>query len=270
MTMIYRKLKNIANAILALWDMELSRKSTLPIYANEKYRYEIRFWRKTLRDYSAWYEGKLPILYGETSPKDSDKVTAFSTEFNAIVTWELTHQRKKYLQDLKLDASVFAGMKILDVGSGPHPSALAFTDCKVYSLDPLLPLYIEAGFPIHIYDDRQKFVFGFAEKIPFTDNYFDAVISVNAIDHVDDFTLAANEIKRVLKQDGLLRLHVHYHLKTKAEPIELNDDIVQKAFGGVKDFVKISESKNKRGSSVKDDNERYTVWSNFNPDAKHR
>lgn len=261
--MIYKRIKEIGKTLLAFCDLELSRKSTLPIYANEKYRSEIRFWKRTLKDYSAWYAGELSILYGEPPPKDSDKVTVFSNDFNPIVTWELAHQRKKYLEDLKLDAHVFAGMNILDVGSGPHPSALAFTNCQVYSLDPLLPLYMQAGFPIHIYEDRLKFVFGFSEKIPFGDNFFDAVISVNAIDHVDDFSLTANEIKRVLRPDGLLRLHIHYHIKTKSEPLELNDDIVQKAFEGLKGFVKISESKNKWGSRVNDEDELYTLWSNF-------
>ena len=35
--------------------------------------------------------------------------------------------------------------------------------------------------------------------MPFEDGFFDAVISVNAIDHVNDFAETAKEIKRVLK-----------------------------------------------------------------------
>lgn len=261
--MIYKRVKKIVKQILEHFDIALSRKSTLPIFSNEKYMSEISFWRKTLKDYINWYEGKLPVFYGESTPKEADKVTSFPNYYNAIVTWEMIHQRRKYLEDLQLDAYAFKGMKILDVGSGPHPSALAFLDCQVFSLDPLLPLYMQAGFPIHIYENRQKFVYGFAEKMPFDDNFFDAVISVNAIDHVDDFFLTAGEIKRVLKPGGLVRFHIHYHLKTKAEPLELNDSIVQKAFDGISGFKKISESKDKWGSGVKTDTEVYTLWSNF-------
>ena len=122
---------------------------------------------------------------------------------------------------------------------------------------------MEAGFPIHIYESRAKFVYGFSENMPFPDNYFDAIISVNALDHVDDFNLTSNEIQRVLKPGGKLRFHLHYHLKTPTEPLELNDEIVINAFKWADNFKKISESKSKRGSLVEDLSESYTLWSNF-------
>ena len=76
-------------------------------------------------------------------------------------------------------------MKVLDVGSGPFPSALCFQGCDIYNLDPLMDKYIAAGYPLHCYESRARFVQAKAEAIPFEDGFFDAVISVNAIDHVD-------------------------------------------------------------------------------------
>ena len=130
-------------------------------------------------------------------------------------------------------------------------------------MDPLLPLYIEAGYPIHIYENRAKFVYGFSEKMPFEDNFFDAVISANALDHVDDFYLTAAEIKRVLKPQGKLRLHLHFHTPTIMEPLQINDSIVTKAFAWCDGFKKISETKTKRGTTLNDHRESFSLWSNF-------
>jgi ubiquinone/menaquinone biosynthesis C-methylase UbiE len=249
--------------LLGKFDLAIVRESQMPFYFKEKYSAEIRFWKRTFLEYIEWYDGKKDKLYGEPSPSDQDRIVSFRKEYSAIKTWENVHQRVKYQEDLKLTEKAFEGMNILDIGSGPHPSALGFLNCNIYCLDPLLPLYMLAGFPQHIYEPRVRFVSGFSENMPFEDNFFDAIISVNALDHVDDFQLTANEIKRVLKPNGKLRFHLHYHQKTIAEPLELNDIIVQNAFTWCKNFRKIYESKRKRGSEVNDPNELYTLWSNF-------
>lgn len=222
---------------------------------------ELNFWKKFILELEAWYKGDIKLLFGEPSPSENGKVSAHTLKDSSILTWFNVHQKTKYLEDLILEKDSFSGMKILDIGSGPFPSALAFENCEVYCLDPLLPNYIKIGFPIHYYD-RAKFIAGLSEDIPIKDNFFDAIISVNAIDHVNDIRKTALEIKRVLKPDGKLRMHVHYHKKTSAEPVEINDSIMFELFGWCKDFKKISESKNKRGYILSNDNESYSVWSN--------
>lgn len=222
---------------------------------------ELDFWNKFLPDLESWYRGDLKCLYGESNPLEKDKVPAHSSKDSAILTWFNIHQKQKYLEDLILDENYFSGMKLLDIGSGPMPSAIVFKNCEVYCLDPLLPDYIKIGFPIHYYD-RAKFICGSSENIPMKDSFFDAVISVNAIDHVDNLYKTALEIKRVLKPGGKLRMHVHYHTKTSTEPIEIDDNVMRKIFGWCPDFKKINESKSKRGYLLDDANEFYTVWSN--------
>ena len=86
----------------------------------------------------------------------------------------------KYLEDLQLEENTFSGLQIVDIGSGPHPSAAAFKNCKIFCLDPLLPEYLKTGFPFHIYEERVRFAYGYSENMPFTDQFFDAIISVNA------------------------------------------------------------------------------------------
>ena len=48
---------------------------------------------------------------------------------------------------------------------------------------------------------------GVAEDMPFPRS-FDGLVSVNALDHVDDFEGTASEIRRVLKEDAVVRVKV--------------------------------------------------------------
>lgn len=223
---------------------------------------EIKFWRRQIDGYKLWYTGDLKELYGHAAPEENEKVKAATTELSAILTFFQKHQLLKYQKDLLLDANDFSGMKVLDIGSGPFPSSLTFKNCETYSLDPLMDSYIAAGYPIHCYEQRGRFVKSMAESMPFEDGYFDAVISVNAIDHVNDFEATAKEIKRVLKPGGRFRMHVHYHPKTKAEPLELNDEIFLKCYSWVDGLKKIHTSKEKIGTSITTEDESYVVWGN--------
>jgi SAM-dependent methyltransferase len=256
-------MKKIVKKLLNYFGINITRLRHNTLSTDVKYRAEITFWKEMLLKYNEWYDGKIASLYEEPCPNEDTKIVSLTKQYSALLTWIEVHQKTKYLEDLFLDKLAFDGLRILDIGSGPLPSGSGFLNCEVYCLDPLLPSYLEAGFPIHIYDKRVKFVNGYSENMPFCDNYFDAVISVNAIDHVDDFNLTVIEIKRVLKPGGKLRFHIHYHTKTATEPLELNDIIVSEAFSWDKNFRKIYESKRKRGSIVDDLAESYTVWSNF-------
>ena len=42
------------------------------------------------------------------------------------------------------------------------------------------------------------------EKLPFEDNYFDVVMSLAVIEHVESMDLFLSEIKRVVKDDGII------------------------------------------------------------------
>ena len=223
---------------------------------------EIKFWRRQIANYTSWYDGKTAIMYGHPSPSDNSKVKGGNKTLSAILTFFEVHQKVKYKADLQLSDNEFAGMKVLDIGSGPFPSSLVFKDCETFSLDPLMDAYIAAGYPLHCYEQRARFVKAMAEDMPFEDGFFDAVISVNAIDHVNDFAATAKEIKRVLKPGGRFRMHVHYHPKTKAEPLELNDEVFLKNYSWVTGLKKISESKEKVGTSIVDEKESYVVWGN--------
>jgi len=229
---------------------------------NSKQSNELEFWKNELDLYEKWYDNRISSHYGEPAPLDDQKVRIYNHKHNAIITWLKIHQYQKYLEDLSMDKNDFENFKVLDVGSGPVPSALVFENCEIFCLDPLLSDYLKIGYPIHYYD-HVKFICGYSENIPIENHFFDAIISVNSIDHVDDFFLTVKELQRVLKPHGLIRMHIHYHKKTNREPIELNDEIVKKAFNWCLGWRKISESQRKHGFILKNEDEKYALWSNF-------
>jgi SAM-dependent methyltransferase len=221
---------------------------------------EIIFWRQEIEKYVQWYAGSGGPLYGNRPPTDAEKVIVRSPRDSAVLTWHKLHQMPKYLFDLGLSSDAFAGESVLDIGSGPMPSGEVFQGCRVYSLDPLWSDYVAAGFPLHYYS-RSQFVSAPAEDIPLASGSVDAVISVNAIDHVNDFQATAKEISRVLKPGGKVALHIHYHQATDAEPIELNDEIVRDAFSWCSRLAKIDEKVTKFGWTAEDG--KYALWRNF-------
>lgn len=227
-----------------------------------KYEEEESFWRQEIARLEAWYRGELPVHYRTQSPDESQQVIRKNPRHAAILTWFEMHQKPKYRIDLKVPTDAFRGLRVLDVGAGPMPSGEVFEDCDLYCLDPLYPRYLEAGWPLHLYGPRTWFVHGHAEAMPLEDDSFDAVISVNAIDHVDDFSATAREIRRVLRPGGRLRMHVHYHPPKRTEPLQLDDAKVESAFAWCPDLRKVATSREKT-SAVAKPGESYALWSNF-------
>ena len=226
---------------------------------------ELAWWERGLRYRVEWYRGKR-TMYGRPPPTDEEKHVRDTIEASAGVT-TVAVSLDRYPKALKISRHHFAGKTLLDVGCGPYPLSIAFEDCRIIGLDPLVGRYEEAGFPLSEFTDRVTFVRGFAEDMPFPGQSFDAVISVNAIDHVDDFARAASEISRVLKKDGVLRMQVHYHPPRKLEPYALTDEDVLAHFGHL-GIEKISEevpsgpARDPGSSPDVDPRERLVVWAN--------
>ena len=130
----------------------------------------------------------------------------------------------------------------------------------IYGIDPLISNYEKAGFPLNLYPDVH-FIESGAENIPIEDHFFDVILSVNAIDHVDDLEKVAKELRRVAKPDCKFLMHVHYHKATVPEPIEINDSIVLNLFGWVKD-LKVKKRSRRSFASIAKEGEEFVLWSN--------
>jgi hypothetical protein len=61
-------------------------------------------------------------------------------------------------------------MSVLDMGVGPMATATYFKGTELNCLEPLLPRYLEAGFPIS-YHDHVKFICAPSENIPLSNGF---------------------------------------------------------------------------------------------------
>jgi ubiquinone/menaquinone biosynthesis C-methylase UbiE len=236
----------------------------------KKYEAEIDYWRSELNNLRSWFIESSKDWWGLLPPRSEQKLNdSVIWQTNAVLT--MHRLRPTYHEELKLGGDFFSGKRVLEVGCGPLVPLLQFTNCIRHGIDPLANLYIEAGWPLYDYD--AKIINGFAEKMPYPDAYFDAVISVNALDHVDDFPRVANEIQRVVKPGGGIYFEVECHEPTVTEPLRLNDSIVGSAFGK-SDMHKVCERGKKEMFSdlvarfhlIEDrftdfgNNERFALW----------
>jgi ubiquinone/menaquinone biosynthesis C-methylase UbiE len=105
-------------------------------------------------------------------------------------------EQLKKLSIIRKKISLKKDYKLLDVGCGTGLSS--DFDCDVYGIDPSRRLLeIAKKKPIKIF-------FGYAEQLPFPDNFFDVVISLTAIQNFGDISKALDEIKRVGKDQFAL------------------------------------------------------------------
>lgn len=223
---------------------------------------ELRFWSKEIRPIVDWYLGRIDHYWDIPAPSGEAKVTDYDTQTNAILSWA-NASLDYYPDHLDLPTDCFEGCVILDLGCGPIPHAQAFTGCRIYNLDPLVDEYRKLGFPLELHSPRLSFFSNPAERMPFESGSVDGVISVNAIDHVDDFGQVATEITRILKPDGILRFEVHYHRATPLEPWALDDEVILRHFShlGIK---KIRERPYSEVDpvSASEEGERLATWGN--------
>lgn len=101
--------------------------------------------------------------------------------------------------------SVIPNMECLDVGCGilPLPEYMRYApDVKFTGIDPY-----KGG------ERKFKFVKGLAEKMPFEDASFDAVLYATSLDHLLNPKRAINETFRVLRENGYLFIWGTFHNK---------------------------------------------------------
>lgn len=135
---------------------------------------------------------------------------------------------KFYVNDLNLAYDDFADKNILDIGCGPRGS-LEWADMANLrvGLDPLINEYykLNGGTLFH----KMHYVKGYSEDMPFVDETFDFVFSINSLDHVDDLDATVSEMKRVLKVGGICGIIVDAnHKPTPTEPITIDLNLKDK------------------------------------------
>lgn len=99
--------------------------------------------------------------------------------------------------------------KILSVGAGPLGVIDFWPAKEKHAIDPLANEYKEK---FHDFQDKSvNFVAGYAEDLPYENNYFDVVIIRNTLDHVENPEKALSEVFRVLKPGAVVYIWIHLY-----------------------------------------------------------
>jgi SAM-dependent methyltransferase len=133
------------------------------------------------------------------------------------------HYESWFTELVGLERDFYRGKSILDIGCGPRGSLEWAHDARRrVGLDPLVEDYRALGTDAH----AMEYVAARSEAMPFEDDSFDVVTSLNSLDHVDDVGQTVAEIKRVTRPGGHMVVAVEVgHRPTWTEPQLLSWDL---------------------------------------------
>lgn len=131
-----------------------------------------------------------------------------------------------YLERFGYELNSFFGKRILDIGCGPGWPLAWIPNAEIkIGLDPL-------GFAYQQFHGRNRdmlYVAANAEQMPFPNDYFDFVSSINSLDHVDNLDPVVTEIMRVLAPGGHFLLYTELHQDPRiCEPITFSWNVIEK------------------------------------------
>lgn len=98
------------------------------------------------------------------------------------------------------------GMNVLDIGSGEGFPAIEIAQrlgesSKIYGIDPWKEANERAEFKIKYHGLKNiEIIYGYAEKLPFNNSFFDLLVSNNGINNVENLNQSLNECRRVSKK----------------------------------------------------------------------
>ncbi len=191
-----------------------------------KYSRELQWWINALdHDILPWYRGETGKVWGTALPLSPEYKHPTQRE-DAAATFAATWS--PYHTLLQMEGNHRCG-RLLDIGCGPMLPAKHLLHDECWGADPLLERYLGVGFPVASYG-AILLPFACEDLWMVSSDYFDTVVSNNALDHVDAFELVAGEMERVAKPDGMIRFRVDCHLPTATEPITLSVERIRDAF----------------------------------------
>jgi len=106
--------------------------------------------------------------------------------------------------------------KVLDIGSGTSQYKKFF----INNIDEYIALDNEETNQVMFPTSKEKFISGDIKRLPFNNDSFDTVLLTQVLEHIDDTNLAMQEVKRVLKVDGILIISVPFIYQSHAVPYD--------------------------------------------------
>ena len=127
---------------------------------------------------------------------------------NEIISQDYREQIKKRAQRIEsmIDKQLegIPGRRVLEIGGGATQLIDFFREGEKYAVDPLADMY-QAEFA-EVLAPGTKWHKAKAENMPFENDFFDIIVIRNVLDHVDSVDKAISEMRRVLKNSGILYL----------------------------------------------------------------
>jgi len=132
------------------------------------------------------------------------------------------------------DTMIEKPMNILDIGTGPGTLPIAIinkynkkSNLKIYAIDPSS---VSISIAIKLakkfgYEDLVFFKKGKFEEIPFPNNFFDLIISNASFNLCVDKKKAIDEIKRVIKKQGMIIIADCFREKNECQAINNNEEL---------------------------------------------
>ena len=99
--------------------------------------------------------------------------------------------------------------RVLEVGGGPVGVASFFPSCRALLVDPLEDFYASNNVLRQLRNPRAEYMAGRGEALPVETGAYDLAIIENCIDHVQDADGVMRELRRALRDDGVLYLTVN-------------------------------------------------------------
>jgi ubiquinone/menaquinone biosynthesis C-methylase UbiE len=182
-------------------------------------------------------------MTNKTSQKDYyDSYEDFDAIELGVVDGRENEYRKRFIarraEKMAKIADLDDESTILEVGCGTgiYSTHWIKSSIKFYGLDISRGMLRRAATKID--SDKTLFVEADAEHLPFSDASFDAVLSVNAIEHLDDISMALKEMKQVCRDGGKIVLSVpngNFSAKYRGKLVQVLKRFIARIFkkGGI-------------------------------------
>jgi hypothetical protein len=134
---------------------QLLRRASPSYRLKRKHQEEITYWRNELRHLKDWFQDASTDWWGIRPPTQEQKLTISKLwTVNAVMTMHA--MRPSYTEELRLEPDFFTGKRMLEVGSGPLAPVLQFTNCTRHCIDPLVNMYLSAGWPLNLSTSAER------------------------------------------------------------------------------------------------------------------
>ena len=138
------------------------------------------------------------------------------------------YQRIMLAMAQERDNSFIKGKIIADFGCGPRGSLVWAEEASIrIGIDVLSDLYVDEFFE-SLVNHNMIYLKSTEKIIPLPNNFVDVMFTMNAIDHVNNFSLMCQEILRTIKPGGELIAGFNINEPpTPTEPQQLTEDIIK-------------------------------------------